>query len=113
MPSKHRLDVPWQAFGPVAVQAGALDLQCPVDQPVPHSGQTLGALRHGGTGLFERNAQSDDPGHVFCAGTPSALLRAAVDQIGKRDAFADKQRAHALRPVELVRGEAAGRCAAP
>lgn len=28
-----------------------------------------------------------------------------VDQIGKRDAFADKQRAHAFRPVEFVRGE--------
>jgi hypothetical protein len=53
-------------------------------------------------------AQADDAGDVERAGAHAALVAAAVNLLGKlhaRVAAANIQRAHALRPVDLVAGE--------
>src|SRR5205809_7734474 len=49
--------------------------------------------------------ESDDPRHIFRAGTPVALVMPAVKQRPQRRSLADVQRSHALRSVEFVGGE--------
>src|SRR5438093_6648042 len=49
--------------------------------------------------------ESDDPGHIFRAGTPIAFVVPPVKQRPQRRSLADVQRSHALRPVEFVGGE--------
>ncbi len=76
----------------------------PVQQAVAQSGQPLRLLRHFGLRQAAGLAQADDQRRRQRAGAQPALLAAAGEQRRQPHArpAADKQRADALRSVELV-----------
>ena len=82
------------------------DLCDAVDEPVAQGGDLLRVLVHVGAGLFQGCSHRRDAGDVFRAAALAALLRAALDEVREDDAAAGIEHADALRPVELVGGEA-------
>ena len=75
------------------------------DEAVPQLGVVLHLPFHVLGGEPGRLAEADDARDVLGAGTATALVSAAVDERGDPHAFADKERADALWPVELVGGQ--------
>ena len=103
---KAEVHVAGQARASRAVERAVRDLCDAVDELVAQGGDLLRVLIHVGAGLFQGCSHRRDAGDVFCAAALAALLRAALDEVREDDAAAGIEHADALRPVELVGGEA-------
>ena len=78
----------------------------PLDQPVPHGGDSGHVLVHVVAGFLQCSCHAADTGDVLRTRALAPLLRAALDDAYQGEAPADVQRAHALGAVELVAGQA-------
>ena len=102
---KAEADVAGQTVRPVTVQFTVGDPVQPGNQPVPQGAQAGGVGFHPGAGLGEGRCHAHDGGDVLGTGPLVPLLCAAPDERLQRQPLPGIQRADALGPVELVRGE--------
>ena len=77
-----------------------------VNELVPQGRDLLCVLVHIGAGFRQGCRHGRDAGDVFRAAALAALLRAALDEVREDDAAPRVKHTHALRAVELVRGQA-------
>ena len=89
----------------IAVERAVRDLGQAVDQAVAQGADPFRVLVEVCAGVFERRSHAHDGGDVLRTRALAALLRAALDEVRQEDALTGVQRAGALRPVKLVRGE--------
>ena len=86
----------------IAVQDRVGDLSKALDQLIPQSGHPDPVGLHVPAGLLQGRGHSHDARDILRARTLAPLLRAALNEGCKRNAFSGIQDAHTLGSVELV-----------